>query len=87
MYPDGYTNETGFPNLRDNEHFQVWMRIAALPTFRKLWARNDQEVMKSGKYTVIVYMSKNPFLSVPMTWLTAAIKITQSSNSRAPSPS
>lgn len=58
-YPDGYTNETGFPNLRDDEHFQVWMRIAAFPTFRKLWARNDHEVMASGRYSVIANMSES----------------------------
>ena len=86
MYPDGYTNATSFPNLRDDEHFQVWMRIAALPTFRKLWARNDKEVMKSGMYTVVVYMSKSFSLSVSMTWLIAVIQITRSSSSRVPNP-
>jgi hypothetical protein len=55
QYPNGYTE---FPNLRDNEHFQVWMRIAALPTFRKLWARNDREVMAEGTYRITANMSK-----------------------------
>ena len=55
-YPNGYVD--GFPNLHEDEHFQVWMRIAALPTFRKLWARNDNEVMTSGRYRVVAYMSK-----------------------------
>ncbi|CAG2162506.1 unnamed protein product [Oppiella nova] len=27
----------------DNEHLMVWMRTAALPTFRKLWARIDHD--------------------------------------------
>lgn len=58
-YPNGYTNQTGFPNLNTNEHFQVWMRVAALPTFRKLWARNDQEVMARGTYRVVAYMSES----------------------------
>ena len=49
---------TQFPNLRDDEHFQVWMRIAALPTFRKLWARNDGEVMTAGTYQIVANMSE-----------------------------
>ncbi|KAI9634744.1 transcription regulator [Dioszegia hungarica] len=48
---------TEFPNLRENEHFQVWMRIAALPTFRKLWARNDREVMAEGTYRITANMN------------------------------
>lgn len=55
-YPNGYTDS--LPNLHDDEHFQVWMRIAALPTFRKLWARNDQEVMASGRYQIVANMSE-----------------------------
>lgn len=27
------------PDLSRDAHFQVWMRVAGLPTFRKLWAR------------------------------------------------
>lgn len=57
QYPNGYTNETGFPNLREDEHFQVWMRVAAFPSFRKLWARNDNDVMTSGTYRVVANMS------------------------------
>jgi hypothetical protein len=53
-YPNGYTE---FPDLHNDEHFQVWMRVAALPTFRKLWARNDNEIMHSGRYRVTAYMS------------------------------
>ncbi|CAD6570597.1 MAG: hypothetical protein TREMPRED_005916 [Tremellales sp. Tagirdzhanova-0007] len=68
MYPDGYTNETGFPNLRDNEHFQVWMRIAALPTFRKLWARNDQEVMKSD-YPVKQFSGTKSIVISNVSWI------------------
>jgi hypothetical protein len=56
MYPNGYTD--GFPNLHDDEHFQVWMRVAALPTFRKLWARNDEEIMTRGTYRIVAYMSE-----------------------------
>ena len=48
----------GFPNLHEDEHFQVWMRVAALPTFRKLWARNDIEVMPSGRYRVVANLSE-----------------------------
>ncbi|KAJ9121745.1 hypothetical protein QFC22_002366 [Naganishia vaughanmartiniae] len=54
-YPDGYTE---FPQLASDEHFQVWMRISALPTFTKLWARNDKEVMQAGTYQVVANMSE-----------------------------
>ncbi len=56
-YPDG--TYTSFPQLASNEHFQVWMRTAALPTFSKLWARNDQETMQAGTYTFDTYMSES----------------------------
>lgn len=58
-YPNGYTDETGFPNLAEDEHFQVWMRVAALPTFRKLWGRNDDDVMAAGTYRILINMSKS----------------------------
>jgi hypothetical protein len=32
-FPDGYTADN-IPNIHDDEHFQVWMRTAGLPTFR-----------------------------------------------------
>lgn len=54
-YPDGYVN--GFPALADDEHFQVWMRTAALPTFTKLWGRNDDDVLQSGTYEVTINMN------------------------------
>lgn len=53
-YPDGYT---AFPDLRADEHFQVWMRTAGLPTFRKLFFRNDDETMAAGRYRIQAYMS------------------------------
>ncbi|GAA6050540.1 hypothetical protein JCM3770_005590 [Rhodotorula araucariae] len=56
-YPNGYTNETGLPDLSTDEHFQVWMRTAGLPTFRKLYYRNDGEDMPAGTYEVDVYMN------------------------------
>lgn len=57
-FPDGY-NEANFPKLADDEHFAVWMRTSALPTFTKLWARNDDDVMTRGTYEITVNMSKS----------------------------
>lgn len=54
-YPNGYES---FPQLASDEHFQNWMRTAALPTFMKLWGRNDNDVMKAGTYNVIANMSE-----------------------------
>ncbi|KAJ3482499.1 hypothetical protein NLI96_g6941 [Meripilus lineatus] len=57
QYPNGYTNSTPPPNLKTNEHFQNWMRTAGLPTFTKLWGRNDADKLQMGRYQVIINMN------------------------------
>eukprot|EP00914_Ancora_sagittata_P023543 GHVO01046534.1.p1 GENE.GHVO01046534.1~~GHVO01046534.1.p1 ORF type:complete len:329 (+),score=43.11 GHVO01046534.1:25-1011(+) len=48
--PDGSTginewlDETIFPGKVENGHFINWMRNAALPTFRKLWGRINEDL-------------------------------------------
>ncbi|KAF7533623.1 hypothetical protein G7054_g6936 [Neopestalotiopsis clavispora] len=49
---NSYTTEAPPPDLKDNQAFQVWMRTAGLPTFSKLYARNDTATMKSGTYEI-----------------------------------
>ncbi|GAA5823073.1 hypothetical protein JCM5353_007876 [Sporobolomyces roseus] len=55
-YPQGYVDGE-LPDLTQDEHFQVWMRTAGLPTFRKLYMRNDDEAMPAGSYQVDIYMN------------------------------
>jgi hypothetical protein len=57
QYPDGYTNDTGLPDLSTWYEFQVWMRTAGLPTFSKLALRNTNETMKAGTYQVDIDLS------------------------------
>lgn len=53
QYPDGqYTDDAPPPDLSEDEHFQVWMRTAGLPTFSKLYMRNDTATMKAGQYSI-----------------------------------
>lgn len=40
------------------EHFMVWMRTAALPTFRKLWGVIEQD-LHPGRYTIFIENSIN----------------------------
>ena len=49
--------ESNILNLQADEHFQNWMRTAGLPTFTKLYGRNDGETLKAGNYTVVVNMN------------------------------
>lgn len=63
-YPDGYTSDN-IPDLTTDEHFQVWMRTAGLPTFRKLYFRNDNEDMAAGTYEIDVFMSGFIFIPPP----------------------
>ncbi|CAG8503150.1 1724_t:CDS:2 [Funneliformis mosseae] len=52
-YPNGtYTEEFPPPDIETDEHFQVWMRTAGLPDFRKLWGKNENQEMLSGDYQV-----------------------------------
>lgn len=54
-YPDGrYTEEYPPPSLKDWEAFHVWMRTAGLPTFSKLYQRNDSTAMEEGTYEIVI---------------------------------
>ncbi|KAG8904710.1 hypothetical protein FRB99_001296 [Tulasnella sp. 403] len=54
-YPDNYTEQNPPPNLHEDEHFQNWMRTAGLPTFSKLYGRNDNETLEKGTYQVTIF--------------------------------
>jgi len=56
-YPDGYTESNPPPNLKEDEHFQNWMRTAGLPTFTKLYSRNDSDKLSKGRYQIVVNMN------------------------------
>ena len=54
-YPNGrYTDDNPPPNLKDWEAFHVWMRTAGLPTFSKLYQRNNDDAMEEGEYQIII---------------------------------
>jgi len=56
-FPQGYTESNPPPNLRTDEHFQNWMRTAGLPTFSKLYGRNDKDAMGKGNYEITINMN------------------------------
>ena len=54
QYPNGeYGDE--LPDLHTWEQFQVWMRTAGLPTFSKLYQRNDKVTLRAGTYRLKIY--------------------------------
>ncbi|KAF9264938.1 cell cycle control protein [Marasmius fiardii PR-910] len=53
-FPNGYTTDNPPPDLTKDEHFQNWMRTAGLPTFTKLYYRNDNEIMAKGRYQIVI---------------------------------
>ncbi|KAK6464627.1 ligand-effect modulator 3 family [Scheffersomyces coipomensis] len=53
MFPEGY-NETNMPDLHTWELLQNWMRTAGLPTFYKLYGKNQTEVLTSGTYEISI---------------------------------
>jgi len=57
-YPDGYTDDKPPPDLKADEHFQNWMRTAGLPTFTKLYGRNDVDKLQKGTYRIIIGLSE-----------------------------
>ncbi|KAI9247463.1 ligand-effect modulator 3 family [Phascolomyces articulosus] len=52
-YPNGkYDEQHPPPNLKTMERLMVWMHMAALPDFRKIWARNDYDDLPAGRWRV-----------------------------------
>ena len=47
-YPDGYTESNPPPNLKEDQHFQNWMRTAGLPTFTKLYSDRKSTRLNSS---------------------------------------
>lgn len=61
-FPGGvYTEDLPPPDLSADEHLQVWMRTAGLPSFRKLYGRYDQKFPK-GTYEVDIDWNFNTTL-------------------------
>jgi len=63
-YPDNYTEQNPPPNLREDERFQNWMRTAGLPTFTKLYGRNDDQEMARGTYRIVIGLSQSTGLII-----------------------
>jgi hypothetical protein len=58
-FPNNYTTDQPPPNLHIDEHFQNWMRTAGLPTFTKLYGRNDNDELIQGRYEITIGMSES----------------------------
>ncbi|KAG0261486.1 hypothetical protein BGZ95_004224 [Linnemannia exigua] len=59
MYPNGYSAASPPIDVSKNEHFQVWMRTAGLPNFRKLYSKNTDDDLLKGTYTMDINMNYN----------------------------
>ncbi|KAG0193116.1 hypothetical protein DFQ28_006339 [Apophysomyces sp. BC1034] len=59
-YPNGrYDEQHPPPDLSTMERFMVWMHVAALPDFRKIWGRNDNDDLVAGRWRLSIDMSKD----------------------------
>ncbi|KAF9417198.1 hypothetical protein BGZ94_010019, partial [Podila epigama] len=56
-FKNGYSESSPPIDVTQNEHFQVWMRTAGLPNFRKLYSKNEEYDLPSGTYTIDVDMN------------------------------
>jgi LEM3 (ligand-effect modulator 3) family / CDC50 family len=55
-FPNGY-NASNLPNFQADELFQNWMRTAGLPSFSKLYGRNDNQPLVKGTYQIVIGLS------------------------------
>ncbi|ORZ24106.1 CDC50/LEM3 family [Absidia repens] len=55
-FPQGqYTAQYPPPDLgKSMERLKVWMSVAALPDFRKIWGRNENQDLSAGRYRVTI---------------------------------
>ncbi|KXN90463.1 hypothetical protein AN958_04135 [Leucoagaricus sp. SymC.cos] len=75
-FPNGYTVDN-IPKLNEDEHFQNWMRTAGLPSFTKLYGRNDQDTMHAGTYQIVIglnfpvlpYKGTKSFVISTVSWI------------------
>lgn len=65
-FPDGYNETNPPPNLKEDLHFQNWMRTAGLPTFTKLYGRNDADTMVAGTYQIVIGLSASALVKCGM---------------------
>ncbi|KAG0337828.1 hypothetical protein BG004_007481 [Podila humilis] len=56
-FKNGYSASSPPIDVSQNEHFQVWMRTAGLPNFRKLYSKNEEYDLPAGTYTIDVDMN------------------------------
>ncbi|KAG5637857.1 hypothetical protein H0H81_002896 [Sphagnurus paluster] len=76
-YPNGYTQANPPPDFTKDEHFQNWMRTAGLPTFTKLYGRNDTVSMPAGTYQIVIglnfpvlpYKGTKSFVISTVSWI------------------
>jgi len=76
-FPDNYTEQNPPPDLSADEHFQNWMRTAGLPTFTKLYGRNDTDTMQHGTYRITIglnfpvlpYKGTKSFVISTVSWI------------------
>ncbi|KAI9318179.1 ligand-effect modulator 3 family [Dichotomocladium elegans] len=69
-YPGGqYTADYPPPDLRTMERLMVWMHMAALPDFRKIWARNDNDDLPAGRWRVYIDMNFDTLQYKGTKWL------------------
>ncbi|GIL56255.1 hypothetical protein Vafri_11601 [Volvox africanus] len=53
--------DSGGATPKDNQRFMNWMRLSALPRFRKLWGRIDQDLKAGSVVAVTVYNRYNTY--------------------------
>ncbi|KAI8338992.1 CDC50/LEM3 family [Chlamydoabsidia padenii] len=60
-FPQGqYTEQYPPPDLgKQMERLKVWMSVAALPDFRKLWGRNDGQDLSAGRWRATIDLNFN----------------------------
>ncbi|CDH59263.1 lem3 cdc50 family protein [Lichtheimia corymbifera JMRC:FSU:9682] len=69
-YPNGrYTEEYPPPDLNSMERLMVWMHMAALPDFRKIWARNDNDDLPAGRWRIYIDMNFDTLQYEGTKWL------------------